>query len=161
MGAFFVILVFIVDFLCWAFWMLFLTEKNESLSCLSMSPRVEFHVSWQRRILGAGAFQETMTNTQQVTVEPLLWDQIQQEKWRCLRTGQTRRALIRWFTLITLLRIWGRDRSASMAAEVLPGECVRFGILFLCSHWMLTFLRKIYMALNISISIGSLFSFTS
>lgn len=63
MGAFFVILVFIVDFLCWAFWMLFLTEKNESLSCLSMSPRVEFHVSWQRRILGAGAFQETMTNS--------------------------------------------------------------------------------------------------
>lgn len=65
-------------------------------------------------------------------------------------------------TLITLLRIWERDRSASMAAEVLPGECVHLEILLPCSHWTLTSLRKStwHWKLPEVSPLQSLFSFT-
>lgn len=40
----FVILMFIVNFLYSAFWMLFIRGKNASLSCLGISPRVQLYV---------------------------------------------------------------------------------------------------------------------
>lgn len=40
----FVILMFIVNFLCSAFWMLFIEGKNASLFCLGISPRVQLYV---------------------------------------------------------------------------------------------------------------------